>query len=72
MGAMVFSAQNLFGDGLPPRDLEFGGGRCHFAQVREAAADPGQIEQIIMNIAVNARDAMPEGGKLTVTTAKIT
>ena len=49
-------------------DLRYG----LFPDIAPVRADPNQLEQVIMNLAINARDAMPKGGTLTIETANVT
>jgi PAS domain S-box-containing protein len=64
LGAMAPMLRRLIGDQI---DLAL----LPAETIGRVSVDPGQIEQIVMNLAVNARDAMGEGGRLVIETGNI-
>jgi PAS domain S-box-containing protein len=61
--ALIFNMKNMV-QRLIGEDVDL---TTHFVDnLRKIEADPGQIQQVIMNLAINARDAMPKGGKLSI------
>jgi two-component system, cell cycle sensor histidine kinase and response regulator CckA len=64
VGGMMDMLQRLLGEDVELR-MSPGGGRW------TVRADPGKLEQVVMNLAVNARDAMPRGGRLTLETSNV-
>jgi hypothetical protein len=64
LAKMAKMLQRLLGEDI---ELEF----CAGESLEAVRVDPGQIEQVVMNLAVNARDAMPDGGKLTIETCNV-
>jgi len=68
LNAIVLGLEKLLGR-LLAEDIEMQT-RCA-ANVGNVKADPAQVEQVLMNLVVNARDAMPKGGRLTIETANV-
>ncbi len=64
IGRMEKLVRRLMGDHVVVTFLEPGA-------IGTVSIDPVQIEQVVMNLAVNARDAMPTGGRLTIETANV-
>jgi two-component system, cell cycle sensor histidine kinase and response regulator CckA len=69
LNAVLHSLENML-----PRMLgeDVGLETCYFDRLPAVEADTGMIEQIVMNLAVNARDAMPKGGRLRIETSVVT
>lgn len=68
LNSVVANIEKMLGR-LVGEDMEL----CTFPSLAlgQVRADPGQIEQVILNLVVNARDAMPEGGKISIETANV-
>jgi signal transduction histidine kinase/CheY-like chemotaxis protein len=69
LNALVTEMDKLLGR-LIREDVEFS--FVPGAALGSVKADPGQIEQVLLNLTVNASDAMPKGGKLTIETSNVT
>jgi PAS domain S-box-containing protein len=64
VGGMIKMVSRVIGENI---ELAFMPG----ARLGNVKADPSQLEQVVLNLVVNARDAMPRGGRLTIETASV-